>query len=144
MSRLLLTSKGCRSTPTESISPVTALGSTRILPTLKPVPLESPSGLPPSLSHAWGVHSTSIPIDSCALVVYSSYLGTSVLYSDGFMNHCISWSRTVIVYLASSTKEQFTNWHFAVVPYHDMAHCRVPYTRYWQIYRFSCRFRLVQ
>jgi len=71
-----------------------ALGSTTSLRTLKPVPPESTPGLPPSLSHAWGVHSTSLPVDSCAFV----------MYSDGFMSHCISWSCTVIVYLASSKK----------------------------------------
>ena len=77
-------------------------GSTSSLPTLKPVPLESTPGLPPSLSHAWGVHSTSIPVDSCTLVMYSSYLSTLALYSNGFMSHCISWSCRVFVYLASS------------------------------------------
>jgi len=47
----------------------------------------------------------------------SSYLSRLVPYSDDFMSHCISWSFTVIVNLASSAKKkQFTNWHFAVVP----------------------------
>ena len=105
---------------TESIGSETALASTSFWPTLKPVPLESPPGLPPSLSHGWGVHSTSIPVDSCALVMCSSYLSTSVQYSDGFMSHCISWSCTVIVHLASSTLQigtlhlcHFMIWHTA-------------------------------
>jgi len=68
-----------------SVLEVPLHGSTSSLPTLKPVPLESPPGLPPSLSHAWGVHSTCIPVDACALVMYSSYLSTLhflVMYSD--------------------------------------------------------------
>ena len=85
-----------------SVLEVPLHGSTSSLPTLKPVPLESPPGLPPSLSHAWGVHSTSIPVDSYTLVMYSSYLSTLALYSNGFMSHCISWSCRVFVYLASS------------------------------------------
>jgi len=84
---------------TKSIRSGSALGSTSCLPTLKPVLLESPPGLPPSLSHAWDVHSTSIPVDSCALVMYCSYLSTLILYSNGFTSHSISWSCTVIVYL---------------------------------------------
>jgi len=96
------------------------------LPTLKPVPLESPPDFPPSLSHGWGVHSTSIPIDSCTLVMYSSYLSTLVLYSDGFigpLHFLVLYSDCLFGFLY---KKWFTECHFAIVPYHEMsAICKI-------------------